>query len=566
MEERVKANSKDLSARIGKFKPLRILGRGGMATVYLAEMSGASGFQKRVALKVFQRHLSQPEDITRFASEARLGGLLSHPNIVSTLEFGDHEGQLFLAMEFVQGATLEAILSNYCLRHAHIPIDISLQIMIELCRGMEYAHRAKDNSGNPLNLVHRDLKPSNILIDIHGQIKIGDFGIARAESNPDKTLNPGVIKGTLYYLSPEQAWGKLDIDQRSDIFALGIILFELMTGSRLYDGIGAEAVRRQAQDANIEQQLKRIPTDSFSARVLSMLQRALARNPEDRFESCDKMMHELEEVLASSPHRQDLRTWLTKRLQEMDAQSTGNVSLPDVPAKSQRLSSLESMADEQSAISHPVPSVFLLPTVVLTAKPSPHTLAHVTVLPSERPKVSHLLGVVPALGLVASLTLLLVLGLSLGGKESASNDSGKATLTPTRESQAETTAAPQTRPLSVPLLPVSATPRPIPSQTPTTPKPSPRVTPRVELAKPSAGTLFANSIPKSKIFVDGILQDQYPVRDLRLPIGLHRIHFEREDGVTQEYTFELQEGKPVKCITHFRDGEKVCSLKSEGGK
>jgi len=300
----------------GRYRLLEKIGQGGMAVVYRAEVLGIGGFSRGVALKVLHAHMAESPEFSRlFISEARLGGYLAHPNVVATLDFGQHDGRLYLAMELVDGPTLEQVLRLHALSGAPPPLDITFQILAQVCRGLQYAHSATDPRGRPLHLVHRDLKPSNILISRHGIVKVADFGVARSESNVAQTQCAGALRGTPLYLSPEQAWGRKDLDHRADLFSLGLVLFEMLTLSPLYRADTPERVLRNAQDARVEDALTEIPVGPFQPLLREFLTTALARDPGERFQSASAMGEALEKLSDAVPGRTNLATWLETLLE-----------------------------------------------------------------------------------------------------------------------------------------------------------------------------------------------------------------------------------------------------------
>ncbi len=302
--------SGDTLRRFGRYQLLEVLGSGGMADVYRARLEGAGGFHKTVALKVFHEHLSEdPVFAPTFISEARLGGYLDHPNIVATLDFGRHAGRLFMAMEYVRGLTMQQILATYRKQHRYPPLEVVLDVCRQFCHALEYAHNAVNHEGNPLKIVHRDLKPSNLLIDLLGTAKIADFGVARAESNVVQTLVPGTLKGTIRYMSPEQALGRADLDHRSDIFALGLVLFESISLEPCYDGTTLEQVLCQAQEARVGPRFERIPPVPCRKTVVSVLERALATDPDRRFRSCAELAASMERILERLQPEVDTAIW-----------------------------------------------------------------------------------------------------------------------------------------------------------------------------------------------------------------------------------------------------------------
>lgn len=220
--------------KIGKYLLLERLATGGMAEVYRAKASGAGGFEKQLAIKRILPTYSQNEEFRRmFEYEARLSSMLTHANIVQVYDFVKSGDTYLLAMEYVDGKNLRQFVNKARKVNLQLPLAFAAYIVNEVCKGLEYAHGKKDDlTGKPLNIIHRDMSPQNVMLSYDGAVKIVDFGIAKAKDRVDETRS-GVIKGKFGYMSPEQANG-LPIDHRSDIFSTGIILFELISGRRLF--------------------------------------------------------------------------------------------------------------------------------------------------------------------------------------------------------------------------------------------------------------------------------------------------------------------------------------------
>lgn len=307
----------------GQMSLLQPIGRGGMATVYLAELRGSNGFMRRIAVKLIEisRTGLQSEQETWFSNEARLGGLLQHDNIAQTLFFGREAGMLYLAMEYVDGPSLHDVQAFLKREQTVMPVEIALQIFDQLCEGMDAAHRATDSDGRPLKLVHRDLKPSNLMFTGGGTLKVCDFGVARAESNAEQTLFSGLIKGTVRYMSPEQAYGKRDLDARSDLFSMAALLYELISGTHLYvaDGIGLQL--RIAQDAVVQPRIDALREDlPERAAFQAFFQRALAKDREDRFQSAREMQQAIDVIFERLPRTLPLKKWLAPYVLQKSAQ------------------------------------------------------------------------------------------------------------------------------------------------------------------------------------------------------------------------------------------------------
>jgi hypothetical protein len=227
--------------RIGPYLLHRKVARGGMAELFLADYVREDGFRRKVAVKRILPHLAGNQDfIKMFTREARLAALLQHPNIVQIFDYGNIENAYFIAMEYIDGKNLGEILST--LEHG-LSVERAIFIISEICKGLDYSHNKRDeNTGEPFKIVHRDISPQNLLISYQGEVKISDFGISKARSEPSLT-QAGVVKGKLAYLSPEQALGE-PIDHRADIYALGLVFYETLTGRRVYPfSSDVEAIR-----------------------------------------------------------------------------------------------------------------------------------------------------------------------------------------------------------------------------------------------------------------------------------------------------------------------------------
>jgi tRNA A-37 threonylcarbamoyl transferase component Bud32 len=233
LEKRRLAREKAMAGmtRIGPYLLTRKIAQGGMAELYLADYLREDGFRKTVAVKKVLPHLADNRDfIDMFIREARLAALLQHPNVVQIADFGKIQNAYFIAMEFVEGKNLAEIMGFL---KKGLPVDLAVHIILQVSSGLQYSHARKDDkTGTPLNIIHRDISPQNILISLNGEVKLSDFGISKATSEPSLT-QAGVIKGKLSYLSPEQAMGQT-VNHQVDIYALGLVFYEILSGSRLY--------------------------------------------------------------------------------------------------------------------------------------------------------------------------------------------------------------------------------------------------------------------------------------------------------------------------------------------
>ena len=282
-----------------RYRVIEKIASGGMAEVFRAESAGLEGFKKTVAIKRVLPHLSEKKQfIGMFLDEARLSAHLSHSNCVQVFDIGVGDNTYFIVMEFVDGADLKAIIDQARRGGKPFPLELGALICLRICEGLSYAHEAGDGHGHTLGIVHRDMSPPNVLITRHGEVKIVDFGLAKANSQLEKS-EPGIIKGKFSYLSPEAALGQ-PIDHRTDIFAVGIILWEMLAGRRLFLGDSDLDTVRQVQAARIP------PIKQFHPHATPELERvlakALARDPQQRYQSARELGRDLNTLLFHSGH------------------------------------------------------------------------------------------------------------------------------------------------------------------------------------------------------------------------------------------------------------------------
>lgn len=281
--------------RFGNYILIEKLGTGGMAEIYKAKMEGVEGFQKLVAIKRILPQFSHNKDFTTmFIDEAKVAAQLSHRNIIHIYDLGKIENSYFIAMEYMEGTDLRKIMHIAKEKGEKIPIPIGLFIASQVASALDYAHNKKDHNGKPLNIVHRDVSPQNILISKDGEIKICDFGIAKAASKASHT-RAGSLKGKLQYMSPEQAWGK-QIDYKSDIFSLGIVLYEMLTGKHLFEGDSELSILEKVRHPKVEPLSKYIKDCPIELEKL--LEKALKENPDERYPEANLMKKDLEEILS----------------------------------------------------------------------------------------------------------------------------------------------------------------------------------------------------------------------------------------------------------------------------
>ena len=302
-------------ATFGKYVLLRKLATGGMGEVFLAKQVGPSGFEKLLVIKrILAHHHDKHEYLNMFLSEARLVAYLTHSNIIQIHEMGQIDGDYFIAMEYVRGKSLRDIIDSLRAQNVQLPLSYAVDLAIKLCDGLGYSHSARDIRGRPMNIIHRDINPHNVLISYNGDLKLIDFGIAKSEMTSVHTAT-GTIKGKFVYMSPEQSAAD-PIDQRSDIFSLGIVLYEMVVLENPFVRqnvvLSLEAIQRHPVAAP---ETKR-PDAGPLARVL---ERALQKSPEDRYQSCEEMRDDLRNLLRTgqvTPPEKDLSVFLSELFSE----------------------------------------------------------------------------------------------------------------------------------------------------------------------------------------------------------------------------------------------------------
>jgi len=291
------AASSDVGTSFGKFFLLKKLAAGGMGEVFLARQQGPAGFQKVLVVKKILAHLTESKEfVEAFLGEARLAAQMNHRNIVQVFELGEQDGAYFIAMEYVQGKSLRDLIDASVRRKERIPAELCRTLAEQICDGASYAHNLTDLAGRSLNLVHRDLNPQNVLISYGGDVKIIDFGIAKSELSTVKT-EAGMIKGKFVYMSPEQSLAKR-LDKRSDVFAIGISLYEMLTGINPFhkDNIvlTLEAVQRHDPAPPSDYDPSYAPFDAI-------LSRALAKDRDRRYSDAAEMQDDLRRLVLPRP-------------------------------------------------------------------------------------------------------------------------------------------------------------------------------------------------------------------------------------------------------------------------
>jgi eukaryotic-like serine/threonine-protein kinase len=300
----------------GKYFLLERVNVGGMAEVFKAKATGVEGFERLVAVKRILPNIAEDEEfITMFIDEAKIAVQLTHANVAQIFDLGRVDGSFFIALEYIHGKDLRAIFNRARQRGELLPIPMSCYAIMKLCEGLDYAHNKRDAAGGFLNLVHRDVSPQNILVSYEGEVKIIDFGIAKAAGKAGRT-QAGILKGKFGYMSPEQVQG-MEIDRRSDVFGVGICLYELLTSERLFVGESDFATLEKVRNVDI------MPPSTYNRRVPEELEqivlKALARDREERYQTAMQLHDDLQSFMYTSGNffsRKDLSLYMHKVFNE----------------------------------------------------------------------------------------------------------------------------------------------------------------------------------------------------------------------------------------------------------
>jgi serine/threonine-protein kinase len=590
----------------GRYKLLSLLGEGGMAKVYRAVLSGPMGFEKEVALKRLDPRLTADERMVKaLINEARLGGQLRHRNIVEIYEFNHIDGNYFMAMEYVDGWTLDSILRRCRNRREPPPTSVVVEVLLAVCRGLSYAHTLKAREGHAMNLVHRDLKPGNIIISRAGDVKILDFGIAKSDANLYKTTAADVTKGTPIYMSPEQVTGAR-LDARSDLFSLGSILHELVTLDVPFAGDNLLAIMHAVLNADITEPRARVL--KAAPALEPVLAKLMSKSPDQRFGSAAEVEAALKEAKRSVPPGPTLTEWIEEYATQLpQATSTGEFGpdgapQPLVPAGTESLKKIEPLADDnwtwatrtetEMARSkggvEPDGTAATIEAPSTPGRPGPQTAdffktdghrkrgesGATRARPSQKGRGRRK----AAGGQRALLALVGVLGVVLVGLLiKVLEGPAEAEPTPVPANSAPPTPAPAAVEAATP-APVSPTPTPVAEPTPervaaksakvpkidpvrpATPQPTPapvaeKPPPPEEVASAAGpGFLNVNSKPWSNLFLDGRFLGQTPKINFEVPSGPHKLEFNCgpcDPPQKKQYTFTLEPGGTFKMIHRF---------------
>ncbi|HUM13517.1 MAG TPA: protein kinase [Myxococcaceae bacterium] len=541
---------------IGKYVVRRKLAEGGMAEIYLAAALGPEGFEKDVVIKRVRPGLAGDPDFVRmFIAEARVASRLNHANLVHIFDFDKHEDTYYLAMEYVRGHSLWELRRRCQERGVAIPPILVAQIGMEVARGLAYAHRLTEN-GQSLGLVHRDVTPHNVLLSFDGAVKLTDFGIAKAGG---RATTSGMLKGKFAYMSPEQARGDA-VDARTDVFALGVTLWELLTGARLFEGEGDVAVLRAVQERLIVPPARLNP--AVAAPLDAAVMRALERDRGRRWPTAHELERALAEVLlagARSLEDTDVGAFLRRMFPEEAGVAEPAAGTASIPI------SLSISGPPGVAAAEPARGASVVqPTELVT--PAPLEPAPTEVLPGARPRVRWpaLLLAVGAIAAVMALAVRAGPGLVARWRDRSPVGSTARNAQPRPESSGPARAPGPAAADSSVAMTGAATAEPVPrestarpaSPAPATPAPTPATvaaaerdgTSRSRGGAPGAAVVRARLVIRAKPWAElrvdgkraGYVQGS---KTVRLPAGRHLVELTGPDGVAGTYTVQLVQGR-----------------------
>lgn len=554
----------------GKYFLLEKIATGGMAEIYKAMYRAGGEFEKTLVIKRILPHLANDEEfITMFRDEAKLTVRLNHANVVQVFDFGRYGDDHFLAMEYVQGQNLRQVMRRCQELGATVPLPFALYCCLEVCKGLQYAHTRKDENDQPMGIIHRDITPSNILVSYEGEVKLADFGIAKAESRAGAT-QAGMIKGKASYLSPEQVRGKDVIDHRADVFSLGAVLWELLVGKKLFSGDDDFQIMNRISEAPI------LPPSTVNATVPPRIDlvclMALERDRTKRYPNAASMQKDLARLLqefGGNVTTVDIASFLHRLFKkEMEAEKEASKSMRRLVVDDVRVDEVkvDAAARDGATLTAPDP-----------AQDDGDTGK--VVLPRRKrgmPKAAFAAGAgLLAVGVTAAA---LVFGgfVGQGALEAAPTGTVVAVASatpeamttaelPATETPAETVPAATPTAEALPTLDATGTATPAPAATATA-KPTPRqtavaaatrtpasttITPKATPApKGALGLLKVDSQPWGEIFVDGrSIGRQTPAFDLKLPVGKHKIRLVNPvQKLEASFEVEITEGTPVKKV------------------
>ncbi len=581
------------SSAFGKYQLFASLGRGGMADVFLAVARGPMGFNKLVVVKRLRAALAEEGSfLNMFLDEARLAARLNHPNVVHTYEVGEHNGSYFIAMEYLEGQSLNKIVKEAIKAGENPGLPLLARVVSDALNGLHHAHELRDYDGTPLQIIHRDVSPHNVFVTYDGQVKLVDFGIAKAALSSTQT-EVGVLKGKVAYMAPEQAMGGA-IDRRADIFAMGIVLWELVTKKRLMTGDSAAATLHRL----LNMPIPRVSTmvEGVNSSLDDVIAKALEKDPALRYQTAAEMRDALESYISTcgTNVRQEevgklVTTMFQKVREEVQRQIQTHMSAVGNATSTQELAALTLDSLRRFDHSGSNPSSQLMALGVGSGSGSgvisnPGALG----APEEKKSKKGLL----LFGGVAVLLLGVVgvIAFMAGGRSEADANAAKAAGAGSSQLVAQPLVQPSTAatqlPIAKPVEPaataapvatasaVAATttppvvappkvethhgggsaPRPQPAPVAVAPKPAVAVdAPAPAPKEEGQGFLTLDTYPWTKVSEGSRVLGTTPLIKLSMGAGSHTLTLENpEQGVKQTFSFSIKNGETVSRRLAFK--------------
>ncbi len=568
---------------VGKYQLARKLANGGMAEVFLAKAEGPMGFEKTLVLKRILPHLAEdPQFVGMFLSEARLAAQLNHPNIVQIFDFGQSDGSYYLAMEYIDGMDLRTLSTLARDAGVLLPPAVCAKIVSSACEGLAFAHDFVDPAtGQPMNLIHRDISPDNILLSRQGGVKVVDFGIAKASKQGHKTQT-GLVKGKIAYMPIEQLQAQ-PLDRRVDVYALGIVLYELLTGHRPFEASTDVSILQAVLFEPLIPAASRRP--DLPEALTQILDKAISKVREQRYPDCRAFQADLERYILSTGEPVgpwQLAQWVTRLAPESGrpqapvnptdaALGFAATSLspkpdtgpqPEHPLEPTHLSAKKEVSNP--ALSSSTAAFGAVQAPPVTSQPQPPPPRDTLVLPKKaepapvrRPSRAGLWGALGGLALLAAGSGVV---LFRGGTPVAPPPAVQAVPTPSAQAPA-VVEPPPVAPLPVQPAPVAAAPEAPPSEAPPQEVPAaPSAPAPVAQAEPPAapaapvvrrkesqkGRLEFRIRPYATVLLDGTALGQTPLAPVSVSAGSHTLRFiNRELGKDVTRTVEVKAGKPT---------------------
>ena len=546
---------------IGRYEVEHLLGSGAFGDVFLATLHGAMGFRKRVAIKVIgkDRPGCDPRKIGGFVNEARLGETLHHPNIVAIVEFGQDQGDYFLVMEYIDGISLQGILALCAGRRVFLPEDAVCELGVQVCAGLDHAHNATSEAGEMLDLVHRDLKPANLMVDRAGTVRIVDFGIARASTNPYFTTRTGEVKGTPRYMAPEQVTGRDTVSPLVDLYSLGLVLCEMATGKPVFAAANIEALLYQVVNGDVSSSTKQLR--KVAPHLYPVVIKALQRDPHERFQTAAEMSERLRDVWWTLGGRQRMGLVVQATRNLVPEMSSVPTLKPTIATVAVNTETAEWSPTEERSTGPATWSSFCQAFSDQISEEPPDADTGSSTVPvrprAERTLLPILLGIAALLAVV----LLGVLAFPLLFSEPPPVDEVRTaeppeppTATPPAATEASSegiarvdalepeppAAEPAPSPSPTERVAASAPPPPVQST-----EPSPESTPAAATA--DTGQVRVNSVPWSKVYVDGEYLGRTGVPAFDLAVGHHLVRLD-EPQSGQRKSFRVHITKDATAV------------------